>query len=283
MMAPTLQAYRIDLKEMFANPRPGAGYHKIVPAAADRFWMDFTTKGWANRCLPLRIANQCGWFILNDADFEVTWNGKPGLDDLKITGRDGRRPQYVQSMFGFGIVTWVIPYLFRTSAGFNLLARGPANSVKDGVAPLEGLVETDWLPYPFTMNWKVTRPFQKIKFDKDEPICMLVPSQRGEVESFEPEVRNLNSVPELHASYSAWHHERRERVKAAKGAPMERAKKLMQGNYIRGEGELGERATEHQNQLHVRPFSDTEPAPDVGQPLPPVEKDKGLIGKLFGR
>ena len=42
-------------------------YPTIVPAAANREWMDVETNGWANRCLPLRIANQAGWFLLNDA------------------------------------------------------------------------------------------------------------------------------------------------------------------------------------------------------------------------
>jgi len=34
---------------------------------------------------------------------------------------------------------------------------GPPNWPKDGVYPLSGLVETDWLPFPFTMNWQMTR------------------------------------------------------------------------------------------------------------------------------
>jgi hypothetical protein len=38
-----------------------ANYLKIVPASANRAWMDVDTGGWANRCLPLRIANQSGW------------------------------------------------------------------------------------------------------------------------------------------------------------------------------------------------------------------------------
>ncbi len=34
---------------------------------------------------------------------------------------------------------------------------GPPNHIKDGIQPLTGLVETDWLPFPFTMNWMFTR------------------------------------------------------------------------------------------------------------------------------
>ena len=64
----------------------------------------------------------------------------------------------VASHFGCGIITFKIPYLFRAPQGYNLLARGPANLFKDGISPLEGLIEVDWAVSPFTMNWKVTRP-----------------------------------------------------------------------------------------------------------------------------
>ena len=53
----------------------------------------------------------------------------------------------------------------------NLLGRGPAKTIKDGVAPLEGLIETDWATSSFTMNWKVARPFESIRFQKGDPIC----------------------------------------------------------------------------------------------------------------
>jgi hypothetical protein len=43
------------------------------------------------------------------------------------------------------------------------------NSPKDGIAPLTGVIETDWLPYPFTMNWQMTRP-GSVRFDKDEAV-----------------------------------------------------------------------------------------------------------------
>src|SRR6266849_6287552 len=83
-----------------------SSYLKLVPAQADRFWMDFTTGGWANRCLPLRIANQAGWMVLNDADFEVLWTGHNQLDGLKITFAKGQQSAFVRSMFGYGVVTW---------------------------------------------------------------------------------------------------------------------------------------------------------------------------------
>jgi hypothetical protein len=244
--------------------------------------MDVTTSGWANRCLPLRIANQAGWFVLNEAAFEAEWDGRPGLDAVKLTDPGGEPARGVASMFGYGIVTWTIPFLFRTSEGYNLLARGPANIFKDGIAALDGLVETDWLPYPFTMNWKITRPNHKIRFEREEPICMLVPVRRGEVEAFVPEVRELESEPQLEANYRAWHERRKANVAAAGQATPGQAGKFMQGNYIRGHTELGERATEHQNQLRVQPFPGMSNEPVVEPRDEPV-RERSFVTRLLGR
>jgi hypothetical protein len=112
-----LTAYRIPDRD---------AYPKLVRASPDRSWMDITTQGWANRCLPLRIANQAGWFVLNDVEFDVSWDGSAKLTGIKFKFRD-RPSNFARSMFGFGVVTWTIPYLFRTEPGFNLIARGPAN------------------------------------------------------------------------------------------------------------------------------------------------------------
>ena len=106
----------------------------------------------------MTLANQSGWFVLAPHVAVAEWNGGPVPDDLKveIVGQ----PKAVQAMsrVGSGILTWTIPYVYRTPPGWNLLCRGPANYVKDGVQPLEGLVETDWSLASFSMNWKLTRP-----------------------------------------------------------------------------------------------------------------------------
>ena len=60
------------------------------------------------------------------------------------------------SHFGYGLLTFQLPYLFRTPPGYNLLVRGPANCPKDG-AWLDGLVGTDWSPARFFMTWQITR------------------------------------------------------------------------------------------------------------------------------
>ena len=53
-----------------------------------------------------------------------------------MEGADGALP--MSSHFGYGILTWTLPYLFRTPPDWNLLARGPSNLPKDGIQALEG-------------------------------------------------------------------------------------------------------------------------------------------------
>ena len=258
-------------------------YPRIVPAAADRWWMDFSTKGWANRCLPLRIANQNGWFILNDAEFEATWSGKNQLDSVKITTKDNSPPPFVNSMFGYGILTWTVPFVFRTASGIDLIARGPTNMPKDGIVALEGEVEADWLPFPFTMNWRFTRPFKKVKFERDEPICMITPIRRADVETYTPVIRNMESDPALLDQYQAWYQHRRQAMENV------RLGRTGQGHYTRGEGHLGESAHGHRTKIGIKPFIEEEPPLSVAstdngnaEPVKPRSRLSRLLGRLGG-
>jgi hypothetical protein len=170
-------------------------------------------------------------------------------------------------MFGYGVLTFGLPYLFRTPPGWNLWTRGPANLPKPSIAPLEGIVETDWLNFPFTMNWKFTERLKPVRFQHDEPICMLIPIRRGDAESFRPEIRNLESEPEMSRSFELGLARRNEvrldllHDKNVEGRAL--------GHYVRGEGYLGERSEEHQRRLEIQPFTEIEPAPEWNAPTAP--------------
>jgi hypothetical protein len=71
---------------------------------------------------------------------------------------EGRPATDLVSHFGSGIITFHANCIFRTDPETNLWVSGPINTPKDGLAPLTGLIESDWMPYTFTMNWMVTRP-----------------------------------------------------------------------------------------------------------------------------
>jgi hypothetical protein len=175
----------------------------LVPAPTRREWMEHTPEHFAMRCLPMLLANQAGWWLLNDHPLQVTWDGSNDPDGLRLEWLGDERGMAI-SNFGFGILTWNTPYLFRTPPGTNLHVRGPANHPRDGMFALEGVVETDWTMATFTINWKVTRANKALLFERGDPICQLVPVRRGELETYTPRQRSLEDAPELKAGYEAW-------------------------------------------------------------------------------
>lgn len=177
----------------------------LAPASPTRDWMDRIPDRHAYRCLPLSIANAHGWTIGAPCDLEIAWDGGHHAFNLKTRALDGFPgvEKYAVSHFAFGIVTFNLGWLFRTPPGWNLYAGGPLNGPKDGIAPLTGIVETNWLPYPFTMNWQMTRP-GAVRFDKGEPVCMIFPVPSRAIETFEPEIRRLADDEALAGQAYAW-------------------------------------------------------------------------------
>ena len=149
--------------------------------------MDKTGESFAYRCLPLNIANSYGWSFHLMHDFVVHWDGTNAVEGVTIKS-DKDVSRVVQSIFGHGIITFHTHGLFQTDPGWSLMASGPANAAKDGISPLSGIIETDWSPFSFTMNWQLTRPGQWVKFNKDDVFCTVFPVQRGVLESIEPEL-----------------------------------------------------------------------------------------------
>jgi Family of unknown function (DUF6065) len=101
------------------------------------------------------------------------------------------------------VLTFDVPCLFRTEPGVDLLATGPLNRPKDGLAPLTGIIETDWAPYTFTMNWVFTRA-QLVVLERGEPFCHIFPMGRGSLEQIEPEMRRLSEAPEIERQHKQW-------------------------------------------------------------------------------
>jgi hypothetical protein len=180
---------------------------EMVPGRPDREWMDKFSDRHPYRCLPLVVANTTGWELLSPVSFTATWNGGPRCEDIRLD-RDADTPQalldrWAVSHFSGGVLTFHTGYLFRTEPGWDLQVMGPPNHIKDGIQPLVGVVETYWLPFPFTMNWRFTRPGM-ISFKKGEPFCFVTPIPHDSVDQFEPIVKTIESDPELHKQYVAW-------------------------------------------------------------------------------
>jgi len=136
-----------------------------------RHWMDQSRHAY--HCLPLVMANQWGWQILCPTDVTVTWDGSPNLEGLRVDVA----PQYsaaIKSQFGWGIVTFTPPWLFRTPQGWDLYLKGPSNRWKANCVALDGVIETWWLNYTFTLNWKLIEP-GTVFFARGESLGQLLP------------------------------------------------------------------------------------------------------------
>jgi hypothetical protein len=246
-------------RELIAFQPAGASSVPIVPAPRRRTWIDETRDRWASRCLPLVIANEAGWVLLNPRGFEAVWSGGDDPTDLVIQfDEEVPSPAPVQSHFGHGVITWAVPYLFRTPPGYNLLARGPANWPRDGICALEGVVETDWAVATFTMNWKLTRPDHPVRFEVDDPFCMVVPQRRGELEEFQPHIRDLAADTATEAGTKAWvesrHQAQVRKFLAGYSGEYEGEKLAWERHYFRGTAPDGTQAPEHQTHLRLAEF-----------------------------
>jgi Family of unknown function (DUF6065) len=226
----------------------------IQPAPLERDWMDASHKRFAYRCLPLNIANAHGWEILCPSTFTAVWDGGAGLEAVRVRPSYHTLPPAV-SHFGGGTLTFHIPCLFRTEPGFDLMIGGPVNRPKDAIAPLSGVVETDWAPFSFTMNWTFTRKDTPVTFERGEPFCHVFPMRRGEIEQVEPELRRLSEEPELRRQFDEWTKARREFIADLRKPDSAAQAEGWQKHYYRGvDLDAQPVGGEHRTRLRLRPF-----------------------------
>jgi Family of unknown function (DUF6065) len=245
--APRLIAYAIDGQPI-----------GIRPAPVDRDWMDHTNQRFAYRCLPLNIANAYGWELLCPSGFLAVWNGEDGLAAISIVS-DSDVPAPAVSHFGRGVLTFHVPCLFRTEPGFDLMVQGPINRPKDAIAALTGVIETDWSPYSFTMNWLFTRPGTPIRFEEGEPYCHVFPVRRVDIETVVPEVHPLSNEPALKAQYESWtvsrKHFNAELLRPGSDAEAEKWQKMYHRGVTPESDLLASQA--HRIRLRLKPFAKT--------------------------
>ncbi len=239
-----LECYAVD-------PRPP----EIVPGRPQRAWMDAFTDRHAYRCLPLTMANTTGWEILCPTSFYAEWTGGIQQNDIRIWS-DHPHPyfdDFAKSHFSHGVLTFHTGYLFRTPPGWSMWVMGPPNLIKDGIQPLVGLVETDWLPFPFTMNWRFTRP-GRVRFEKGEPFCFVTLTRDKELEEVTVTRRSLDAETSLRDQYLAWYKQRQDfNSKLFKRDP-ETVKEAWQRFYFKGElpEEAGPAPKAHVNKRRLK-------------------------------
>lgn len=266
---------------------------RIRPASPKRAWMESTPERFAYRCLPLAIANSSGWEVLSPCGFSARWNGGPLATDVEIRLDQGTEVRKAPiALFGQGTITFHVEGIIRTSPGWNLWVGGSPNAAKDAIAPLGGIIETDWSPYSFTMNWRFTRPDVWIRFEENEPFCYFFPIQRQVLEGLKPEIRPLDEAPELKDAYLAWSASRdafqKWVVDAKPTAPADKWQKL----YFRGLCPDGSRGVDdHVSKVRPQPFAcpwktlseDTEAKPSKAVRSNAAEPPAAEIGLVEGK
>jgi hypothetical protein len=230
---------------------------KIDLPSRRRDWME-VNNGHAYKCLPLSVANGYGWHILCPMTFEATWNGNishTNAIDFKFYPEEGNlhdeyitKYNLISSHFGSGIITFSgMSYIIRTSSENNLYVKGPTNYFKHGAQALEAIIETDWIPYNFTLNWKITEPNMTVKFVKGEPIATLFPIPRNYLENFKAEDETLSTEDEVYKEHIKWVKKREEMVEVQK----------QHGYYTRGLENIEENKIfkNHQRSIMGCPFA----------------------------
>ncbi|MEF9425558.1 DUF6065 family protein [Xanthomonas citri pv. viticola] len=225
----------------------------VRTAPQERSWMNSTSQKFAYRCLPMAVANSHGWHICNGSSFSAEWDGSESVSGIVITPDDDQSAG-VSSHFGYGILTFSVPCVFRTDAGVDLMVTGPFNSPKDGIYALSGIVETDWSPSTFTMNWKFTRP-GKVRFELEEPFCLLYPVVRETIEKVKPQCLLLSDDEELHNQYLQWSKSRQAFLEELPDPSSRAAKIKWQKDYFLGSAECpSQGAGRHRTRLRLPEF-----------------------------
>jgi hypothetical protein len=243
----------VAVPELICHPTE-ADPPKLVPARTEREWMNLTDQRYAYRCIPLSIANASGWELLLSCSFSATWTGGDQKSDIHIRplGDPAGVARRAISHFGHGVLTFHTGYLFRTSPGWAIWCRGAPNMAKHGIAPLDGLVETDWLPFPFTMNWRFTRP-GTVRFTAGEAFCFITPVPHAVYDAIEPRLASLDADPELKAAYEGWSQSRGNfNAKLAAREP-DTVKQGWQRHYVKGAAPQGGAAGFHLSRRKLKP------------------------------
>jgi len=173
---------------------------EIVPLKVKRDWMSNSKEKFAYKCLPLNIANQYGWAVLSPIDFTIIWKEGTDAKDISIETKDPEFNKKIMSYFGESIFTLHPDFIVQTPKNYSLYVRGIPNGQRSGIIPLDALVETDWLPFMFSYNFKINVPGTYL-FKKGEPLFSFFPVERNTVETFALVDAFIEDSPELFEDY----------------------------------------------------------------------------------
>ena len=123
------------------------------------------------------------------------------LDAIQVNGGSGST--WVSSHFGSGIFTIGVDFVIRTDPGVSLYVRGTPNTPYQYIVPLDGIIETDWLPFTFTFNYMFTEPCL-LQFKKGTPLFSFFPIERSFIKEFEINETSITSDEEFYSKYQEY-------------------------------------------------------------------------------
>jgi len=141
------------------------------------------------------------WQLRCPVAFAATWNGGPNAADIEIRLAEDATTQatFVQSYLGDGLLTFYPGYQLKTDGEHLLWMRGPLSTPKDGLYPLERVVDASMLPCTIAIDWKFTRPHQTIHFAAGEPFATLRLYPKAGLENVQVEVVQFDGGEDAYA------------------------------------------------------------------------------------
>ena len=226
----------------------------IEPARKTRNWMDESSGKYAYNCLPLVVANQLGWVVKAFYSFDVTWDGGNRKDSIKFSFDQSEQEmsQFVVSHFGQGIISFKLPWVFRTDPGIGLIVRGPSNQWVNGAHALDGFVESWGLESTFTMNWKITIPHVTVHFPGHFPLCQILPYEIAALNNYTCSRKPISENKELHGKYTKWLERRKDTLKNLFSG--KKTTDYYEKNYIKGLDVEGGKVEGHLKKLNLSEF-----------------------------
>lgn len=182
---------------------PNKPKFRIEPLKMPRDWMGNTRKKFLYKCLPLKIANQYGWAVLSPTNFSIMYYGGDTPPDIDIDVDNPEFDENILSYLGEGVFTIHLDFVIKTPVGYSTYIRSVPNEIKYGVRGLDAIVETDWLPFTFTYNFR-TIESGTYTFKKDEPLFVFFPIERNTVENFSIEEDFIENDKEFFEDFTEY-------------------------------------------------------------------------------
>lgn len=124
----------------------------------------------------LAAVASAAWHLCCPVGFTACWNGGTEAEDIEIhlATATSTQPAFVQSNLGKGLLSFYPGYQCQTPDRQWLWVRGPLHPPKDGLAPLESMIEAALLPSTMVIHWQFTRPHQTVHFAAGEPFASVL-------------------------------------------------------------------------------------------------------------